>query len=151
RDRARNADALALAARELVREAAHVLRRQADQAQQLGDLVAPLGPAREAVDIERLADHVLDALPRIEAAKRILEDDLHAPTKAPQMSGVGAGDVGAVEAHGALGRLDQTQHGAADRGLARARLADQANDLAAADGEADAVDRAYHLTRAQPA
>src|SRR5215218_7076315 len=49
-------------------------------------------------------------------------------------------DVLAVEDHLALGRLVEAQNRAADRRLAAARLADQAERLAAADLERDAVD-----------
>ena len=48
RQRAREADALALAAAELVRVALEVGRIEADQREQLGDAVAPLGLARRA-------------------------------------------------------------------------------------------------------
>ena len=47
----------------------------------------------------------------------------------------------AVEPDRAGGRLDQPQHGACDRRFAAAELADQAERLALADREADAVDR----------
>ena len=56
--------------------AAGVVRRQADQRQQLGDALAPRSAARKAVRVERLADDGGDAHARIEAGERILEDDL---------------------------------------------------------------------------
>ena len=52
-------------------------------------------------------------------------------------------DVGAVEHDAARGRLDQPQQRAADRRLATARLADEAERLAATDREADVVDRLH--------
>ena len=50
-------------------------------------------------------------------------------------------DVLAVEDDAPAGRLDEAQQDAADRGLAAAGLADQAERLAAPDREADVVDR----------
>ena len=52
-------------------------------------------------------------------------------------------DVGAVEQDPAAGRLDQPQERATDGRLAAARLADEAERLAATDGEADVVDRLH--------
>ena len=52
-----------------------------------------------------------------------------------------AGEVPAVELDGARGRLEQLDHRAAGRGLAAAALTDQAEGLAGADVEVDAVDR----------
>ena len=47
----------------------------------------------------------------------------------------------AFELDAARGRLDEPQDAASDGRLARSRFADQAERLAAADAEADAVDR----------
>ena len=81
-ERARDADPLPLAAGELVRIALGVLRRQADQAEQLGDAIAaPAG--RETVQRQRLADGLRDRHARIERRVRVLEDDLQrAPLRA---------------------------------------------------------------------
>src|SRR5690606_35040735 len=57
-------------------------------------------------------------------------------------------EVGAVKADAARGRRHQLQEAARDRALAAARLADQAQRLALADGEADAVDRLHLADRA---
>ena len=57
----------------------------------------------------------------------------------------------AVEHDLAGGRLDQPQHGPADRGLARAGFADQPDHLAAADLEGDVVERAHHRAAAEGA
>src|SRR5206468_11229466 len=50
------------------------------------------------------------------------------------------GDLGAVDAHAARGGLVQAQDGAAERGFAAARFADEAEGLALVDRERDAVD-----------
>ena len=52
-------------------------------------------------------------------------------------------EIDALEPHFAGGRLDQLQHRASDRALARARFADEAQHLALRDLEADVVDGAH--------
>ena len=79
-------------------------------------------------------------MPWVEGGKRILEDHLHAPPQRTELLVVEVRDVLAVEEHLAAGRLVEAQDRAADRRLAAARLADQAERLAAADLERDAVD-----------
>ena len=77
-ERARDADARALPARELVRKAAHQRRIEADAvraASRRSRLLLAAGD--EAVRDRRLADDVDDAHPRIERRVRILEDHLH--------------------------------------------------------------------------
>jgi hypothetical protein len=53
------------------------------------------------------------------------------------------GDVLAVELDRAFGRLEQAQHQLADRGLAAAGFADEAERLAGLNREAHAVDGAH--------
>ena len=96
--------------------------------------------AADAVHLERLADDVAGALPRVERGERVLEDDLQLPAVGPELLLAEARDVVAVELDGAGGRLDQAHDGAAHRGLAAAALADQPQRLARADREAHAVD-----------
>lgn len=57
---------------------------------------------------------------------------------APPARAVG-GDVLAVDDHGPGGGADQPEHGAGESGLARARLADEADRLAGCDAQRDAV------------
>src|SRR5207302_787898 len=78
RERARDADALALAAGELVRIARRDLGAQADDVEQFGDALFARGGVAEAVDDERLVEDVADGHARIERRVRILEDDLRA-------------------------------------------------------------------------
>jgi hypothetical protein len=58
RERARDADALALAAAESVREASHVLGSQAHEAHELLDALLPFVAVLHTVHQERLADDV---------------------------------------------------------------------------------------------
>ena len=148
-ERAGDADALALAAGELVREAPRRARgrgRRARAARRSGRVAPRRGPRR--CDVEGLADDLVDAQARVEAGIRILEDDLHAP---------------AIGAHGAVrqacaGRRRRTRSrppvGSMSRRtqrpavrLARAGFADEAHDGAAPDVEADAVDGAARRRR----
>src|SRR3954465_14701192 len=66
RERTRDADALALAAGELVREPVVVLRIQADDLEQLLYATLALLVAADAVHLERLPDDRADALARVE-------------------------------------------------------------------------------------
>ena len=85
RERARDADPLPLAARELVRVAVVVLRAQAHAIEQLAD--AALHVLLGLVDRERLADDLADALARVQRRVRVLEDDLHLAAQRPQSAG----------------------------------------------------------------
>ena len=142
RQRAGDADALALPAREFVRVAARVLGREADERQQLGD---PCGARRsrvQAVRRQRLGERVADPPARIQARVRVLEDDLQAPPIGPHRPRRQGHEIDAFEPDRAGARLDQLQHRTADRALARSRFADQPEHLARRDVEADVVDRA---------
>src|SRR5262249_19801114 len=113
---------------------------QADDLEQFGDALFARGGVAEAVDGERLVEDLAHGHARIERRVGILEDDLRALAERAQRAGGGPGDVGAVDDHAARARLVQTQDGAADRRLAAARLADEAQRLAGGDVERDAVD-----------
>ena len=86
RERAGDADALALAAGELVRVAVVVLGVEADQLQQLlhRPLDAVLG--LDALDPERRADDRADGVPRVQRRVRVLEDHLHVAAQRPQLA-----------------------------------------------------------------
>jgi hypothetical protein len=98
---------------------------------------------------QRLADDPLHGHARVERAERVLEDDLQVAAQAAHLRRRQRHHVGAVVDDLPGVGLDQAQDQPAGRRLAAARLADQAERLAAADGEVDAVDRAHH--RARPA
>ena len=70
---------------------------------------------------------------RVEAGVRVLEDDLHPAPVRLERGALDVGDVHAVEADRPGRRLDEAQQQPADRRLAAARLADEAEGLAAAD------------------
>ena len=150
---ARDADALALPARELVWIAERLIGGEPDFLEQprhaLGALV---GAQVGTMHRERLGHDVAQRPAWIERRVGVLVDHL---------------DLGADRSHGpaierhqvdvltratakvdrARGHLDQAQDALGDGGLAASRLADQSQRLALLDGERDTVDR-LDLTRA---
>ncbi len=119
-----DADALALAARQLVRVPAGHGGQQARVAEQLVDPRGAGGPVRhDAVDGERLRDDLAHRHPRVERAVRVLEDDLHAPAHPAQLGVRELRHVPALEDHLAAGGRLEPEDGAAGGGLAAARLA----------------------------
>ena len=86
RERAGDADALPLAARELVREAVVVLGVQADDLEQLLHAALDLGLGAELVHLERLGDDEADALARVQRRVRVLEDHHHLAPDRPHLA-----------------------------------------------------------------
>ena len=143
--------ALALAARELMRIALEPARRigNADLAEQLDDARARGRSLDAAVQLENLADLLLDRVQRIERGHRLLEDDgdvvaAHVADLALRQ----AEQLPAFEMDGA-GRMARRRIGQQleDRQrrhrLAGARFADQRHRLALLDLERDAIDREH--------
>ena len=143
RERARDADPLPLAARELVREAIEVLGVEADDLEELLDAPLALGGRPDAVELERLADDEPDPLARVERRVRVLEDHHHVPPQRPHLASRQPGDVAALVDDAAGGRLEQLEEAADERRLPAARLADDPERLALAQRERDAVDRLH--------
>src|SRR6185295_12722183 len=85
REGTRDADALALAAREGVRVAAELPAVEADHLHQLADHLAAIGVVADAVDDQRLDQDVVDGHARIERAERVLEDELELAAEAVQL------------------------------------------------------------------
>src|SRR5262249_33994315 len=142
-ERAGDADALALAAGKLVRKRVHELRPQANALEQRRYALALLlGPA-DAVDDQRLAHDLTCRHPRGERRVGVLVDHLQALAIGRNGLGIEAGDVHAVDADGARGRLEQLQERASHRRLAASRFADKAKCLARIDVERDAVHGMY--------
>ena len=137
------------AARQLVRVVAEPLGRPGhpDQAEDVGGPAVGRRPGRAGVDPVGLAELAADGPGRVQRRHRVLRDerDVVAP-QLPHRGVVQAGQLGAAEPDraardGPAGR-QQPHHRHPGHGLARARLADQADALALLDAERDAVDRA---------
>src|SRR5207244_9762946 len=78
---------------------------------------------------------------RVQRAVWVLEDHLEATAQRDQLAAVELGDIDAVIEDLAGGRLFEPQDAAPHRRLAAAALANEAQGLAAADRQIDAVDR----------
>ena len=140
-------DALALAAGQLVRVAQEVpLRRpQPGPRQRLGDLL-PL-VARHLVHPQALGHRLVDGVPRVQRAGRVLQDQLDLAAVGLERAG-GVAQRLAAEAHLAAGRPLQAEDRAGQRRLAATGLTGQRDDLARRDGQVDPVDRAGLATTA---
>src|SRR5262249_37989009 len=136
-----------LPAGELVRKAVRVLRAQADRAQQLVDAAAALASPVQVVHAERLRDDLPHGHARVERRVRVLKDDLQLPAHFAHPPSGEARDVLPVEDDLSVGRLEELDHGAAERRLSAAGLADEAERLPRAQREIDAVD-GVHLADA---
>src|SRR5258706_9973559 len=91
--------------------------------------------------MQRVADDLAQGHPRVEGGERVLEDDLHVAPALAQLLAAERGEVVAAKADAPGGGLDEAQHGAAERRLAAAALADDPQRLAGGELEVDAVDR----------
>ena len=135
-ERARDRDALLLAAGELGRQAlVHALER--DQLQELlapGQAVGPL----HAPDAQRELDVVRDA--HVAEQRVVLEHEADAAVARHD-----AGDVAPVQGHPAVVDLDQARDRAQERALAAARRAEQHEELALLDLDRDVVDDRQRL------
>ena len=142
RERPGHADALALAAGELVWEAVVVLRVQPDDVEQLLYAALVLGRGTDLVHLERLADDRPHALAGIQRGVRVLEHHHHVAAHLEQRIALDGGDVLTVEQDAPAGRGEQPHDAAGHRRLATARFADDAQGLALVDVQRHAVDRA---------
>jgi len=143
RQRPRDADALPLAARELVRVAVGEVGVHAHHPQQLLDALLALLAAREAVDVQGLAHDVAHGLPGVQRGEGILKDHRHLAAHTAHAAAGEPGQLLALELDRAGGRLQEADDRAAQRRLATARLADQAQGLALLDLQVDAVHGAH--------
>ncbi len=118
---------------------------EADAHQQFRHAVAHLAFGHRGVGAERLGDDLVDGHPRVERGMRVLEhhtdfavERLHLALRQP-----GDIDLDAIAppvVHLSAGRGVDAEQRAAERGLARAALADHADGFALVDGETDAID-----------
>src|SRR3954451_19668394 len=135
-ERARDRDTLLLAARELVGKAVE-LRRQAGQAQDVGDLRADL-LAAAAGHLQRVGDVGVDGPVRQQL--EVLEDDAEVAAVVRRLRARDVGERAARDADRAGGRVDLLDEEAHQRRLAAAGRAHEEHELATADRERDVVD-----------
>ena len=106
----------------------------------MGDLLDALGARGVGVVLQRLGDNPARGQARVERGIRILEHDLHPFAPRTQLLAAKPRNVVAVEAHAALGRLDQSQDEATNSRFSAARFANQAQRLTRLERKADPVD-----------
>ena len=143
-ERAGDRDALALAARQLVRVAVEARRRERDALEGLAHL-RPRRPCRPRRRSDgAAADDLRDRLPRVERAVRVLEHVLDLPAHVRvARSRPGRQRSSAKRDLAGVVRV-QAGDAAGERGLAGARLADEREALARSHHEVDVV---QHLPR----
>ena len=138
RERAGDADPLALAAGKAVRIAVEEARVEPDEPHQLLRHLRPVVGIADLMDHERLAQDVEHRHPRAERAERVLENVLDAPAEAHQRLAIGLDDVdhrpAIVEQHLPAIGLERAHDHLRQRRLAAAAFADEAEALAARNG-----------------
>ena len=150
RERARDVDPLALAARELVRIAlGEAARIEPDAGEEVAGAALRLA-LRRAVHARAEGDRGLDRQARIERRVAVLEHHLDLAAKLSQRQRAGAERL-AVEQHLAGVGPDEVHEQARGGRLAAAGLADDAERLALQHVEIDAVDGAHQRRRAEHA
>ena len=120
----RNADALPLPARELVRIARHVIGIEAHAAQPVARFLSDVGSGKRGVELDPFADDLAHRHARIQGRVRILEDHLHPAGVALKVRRlVLRWQRLAIVGDDTAGLVVQAKHGLAECGLARAALA----------------------------
>ncbi len=141
--------ALALAAGEPegIAAAQRLRLRQADGGEQLDHALAAAGGVHFRVGAQRLVDLLAHPHQRVEGGHGLLEDHAHVAAAHRALLRLAAGEhVPAVEDGLAVGDLhvgrgEQAHDGVGGHGLARAGLADDAQQLVLGDGEVDVLHR----------
>ena len=136
-----DADALALAAAELMGVAVAVLRLETHHLQQLHHPVAHLVGGNDVMELERVAEDVAHAHARVERRIRVLEHHLDAATELVERGARHLQDLLPLEVHLAAGGVHQPGDEPGGGGLATAALPHQSEGLAFLDGEVDPVHR----------
>ena len=139
-------DALALPAREFVREQIRRAIRQPDHVEQPQHPRAHFAARQFLVGDERFGDDGADPHARVQRGIRVLKHRLDRFAVMPPPGGIEFVQIAPLEAHDAAGRLLQPQDELRRRCFAATGLADDAEGLAALDRKRDAVDRAHDPT-----
>ncbi len=145
-ERARNGNALALAAGELVRVFSQVVGAQPDLLQHLHGACMLLGAAACAQGLQRFGDDALDALARVERSVGVLEHHLEIAARLAQFGGGQPVQIAAQQMHRSRGGSVQGHDQARQRRFARARFAHDPQTAAAVHRKAHAIER-LHLAR----
>ena len=144
---ARNRNALALAARKLVRVFVQVGAAQAHLRQHLRGLLALLGAAGSTLGLQGLGDDALHGVVWVQRAIGVLEHHLKVAPRVAQLGGGQAVQVAAQQVHRAAGGRVERHHQPGQRGFARARFTHDAQAAARRHGEIHALQRLHLLRR----
>jgi len=140
REGAGNANALALAAAELVRVPVALSRIESDISHEFADSLASFDAAAgESMDIDGFANDRFDREARVQRAGRVLEDHLAVASMAAEGRPAELEQVEAVEPNPAGGGRYETDDGAAECGFAATAFADQAQGFASGHLEVYAI------------
>src|SRR5713226_1461506 len=141
RQRAGDADPLALAAAEFVRIPSRLRGVQAHGLQQHRDLF-PAGRrvGGEFVDVDGFADDLFDRHARVQRSVRVLEDHLKLAAARTKFRAAQPADLIAGKKNVAGGWLDETDDRPAQRGFAAAALADYAKGFPGGHGQTHVID-----------
>src|SRR6266567_2820653 len=136
----RDAEALPLPAREFVRVLGHLIGSKADFLEEGAHALVDLRRGALLEIANRFGDDIRRAHAGVERRIGILEHSLHFATKRSHGPGRELIDAIASPRNRPGRRLDEPQHGLAQRGLAAPALSDQPKRLALFDREAHLVD-----------
>ena len=131
-----DADALALAAGELMRTPGSVPRLHADRIHELVDAVTAPGSDVVAPHGQALRDHVANPAAGVERRDRILEDHLESGPHPAELLALEAGEIPVLVEHLAPGDVDQADDGPGNGRLTAPGLAHDAECLALGNVEA---------------
>jgi hypothetical protein len=136
----RDADPLPLTTGKLVRKPRKMIGTESDYLQQLHNALATRATTPcHPMDNQRLCYDLFDRHARIERPERVLKDRLRPPAESPQLAFRRAGDIVPIEENAAGRWVVETQYQIRNRALARAGLADKAEDFAGLHDEGDTV------------
>ena len=108
--------------------APHVVGFEPNLLKQGGNPLGAAAGGADAVGEKPLGNDVANPHPRVQRSHRVLEDDLHAPPHGAHPRSIELPEDFPVEDHAARRWLNQAQNGAAEGGLAGARLANKPHD-----------------------
>ena len=139
-ERAGDVDALQRAGAEVARPFVEDAGVEIDEGEQLADALALLLAGHRAVHVERLGEDLRHGPAQVDAVIGVLEHDLHLGAQLLQAGLVEGVDVVALEIDPAVVDAEEPHDRAADGGLARAALADEAERLAGAHRQVEVGD-----------
>ena len=106
RERARDADALPLTARQLVRESTHERGVEIDEVEQFAHPGVALGRRHRSLNVEAFAHGGPDRVPGVERRVRVLKDHLDTPVEVPLLCPRQGVDIATAKQYSTASRFD---------------------------------------------